>query len=56
MYARLKQCFSQEKDELVLGFERQTENIALWQVVSLKPSFENMANFLGIFLLFFVIL
>jgi predicted ribosome quality control (RQC) complex YloA/Tae2 family protein len=23
MYARLKQCFSQEKDELVLGFERQ---------------------------------
>ena len=24
MYARLKQCFSQEKDELVLGFERQT--------------------------------
>ncbi len=24
MYARLKQCFSQEKEELVLGFERQT--------------------------------
>lgn len=24
MYARLKQCFSQVKDELVLGFERQT--------------------------------
>ena len=23
-YARLKQCFSQEKDELVIGFERQT--------------------------------
>ncbi|MHA8050512.1 NFACT RNA binding domain-containing protein [Aquirufa sp. ROCK-SH2] len=23
LYARLKQCFSQEKDELVLGFERQ---------------------------------
>ena len=24
IYARLKQCFSQEKDELMLGFERQT--------------------------------
>ena len=23
MYARVKQCFSQEKDELVIGFERQ---------------------------------
>lgn len=38
MYARLKQCFSQEKDELVLGFERQNGE-EFWMKCCLGPQF-----------------
>lgn len=38
MYARLKQCFSQEKDELVLGFERQNGE-DFWIKCCLGPTF-----------------
>jgi predicted ribosome quality control (RQC) complex YloA/Tae2 family protein len=41
MYARLKQCFSQEKDELVLGFERQNGD-DFYIKCSLGPQFSSL--------------
>jgi len=41
MYARLKQCFSQEKDELVLGFERQNGD-DFYLKCSLGPQFSSL--------------
>lgn len=41
MYARLKQCFSQERDELVLGFERQNGD-DFYIKCSLGPQFSSL--------------
>ena len=41
MYARLKQCFSQDKDELVLGFERQNGD-DFYIKCSLGPQFSSL--------------
>jgi predicted ribosome quality control (RQC) complex YloA/Tae2 family protein len=40
-YARLKQCFSQEKDELVIGFERQN-GLDFWIKCSFGAQFSSM--------------
>ncbi|WP_395767320.1 NFACT RNA binding domain-containing protein [Aquirufa sp.] len=40
-YARLKQCFSQEKDELVIGFERQNGQ-DLWIKCSFGSQFSSL--------------
>lgn len=40
-YARLKQCFSQEKDELVIGFERQN-GLDFWIKCSFGSQFSSM--------------
>ena len=40
-YARLKQCFSQEKDELVIGFERQTGD-DFWIKCCFSPQFSTL--------------
>lgn len=41
MYARLKQCFSQDKDELMLGFERQNGE-EFWMKCSLGAQFSSL--------------
>ena len=40
-YARLKQCFSKEKDELVIGFERQTGD-DFWIKCCFSPQFSTL--------------
>lgn len=40
-YARLKQCFSQEKDELVIGFERQNGD-DFWIKCCFSPQFSTL--------------
>ncbi len=40
-YARLKQCFSQEKDELVIGFERQN-GLDFWIKCSFGSAFSSL--------------
>ncbi len=41
MYARLKQCFSQDKDELILGFERQNGE-DFWIRALFHPEFSTL--------------
>ncbi len=41
VYARLKQCFSQDKDELILGFERQNGE-DFWMRALFHPEFSTL--------------